>query len=392
MASSRSRQRVVVVGAGVMGSAAAWFLARRGHQVTLVEQFGPDHEQGSSHGCSRIFRMAYGEARYARFARSALDHWRRLEAEAQTALLEFTGGVDHGMPQATALVAAGMAAAGVRHREMRAGEAQERWPGMRFEPPVIYQPDAGRLDAVGVLRALRRGAADHGATMLFDTAVLDVRANGARAEVVLADAVLVADAVVLTVGAWLPAMLGRLGGQLPSLLAGPLVGLPPGTDGRAAFTVTQEQVVYLPLREPGAAGAHRWPVFLHHVTVTDDVANKGFGYYGLRTPDRGIKIGEHGTGPQIDPARPRPAPSAQVTAKIGAYAARWLPGVRASAAAADTCLYTSTPDGEFVLRRAGPVVVCSACSGHGFKFAPLIGARAAALACGAADGRGSLER
>src|SRR5262249_44261206 len=103
---------VIVVGGGVMGSAAAWWLARRGRTVTLVEQYGPGHRRGSSHGGSRIFRFAYPDADYVRMARAALPLWRELEEDAGVRLLETTGGIDMGPTAAVEAVAQGLAAGG----------------------------------------------------------------------------------------------------------------------------------------------------------------------------------------------------------------------------------------------------------------------------------------
>ncbi len=349
-----------------MGAATSWWLAREGHQVTLLEQFEQGHKNGSSHGCSRIFRLAYTEPGYARFARSALGLWRLLEDEAQTGLLHITGGVDHGVRQATQQVARALEEAGVAVTEMRPAEAAERWTGLEFDNTVIFQPDAGRLAAAAAVRAMQDEAVRHGATVRFGARVLEVRGSGERAEVVLADGVLRADVVVLSMGCWLPGMLAKLTAQWPRLGHLPV------------FRVTQEQPAYFPVVRESS----EWPVFLHHRSVTSGANNSGFGYYGLLTPERGIKVGEHATGPEVDPASPRPGPSAAALARTEDYVARWLPGAAPAAAAVDTCLYTSTPDGEFVLRRDGPVVVCSPCSGHGFKFAPAIGRLTAALATG----------
>jgi sarcosine oxidase len=108
----------------------------------------------------------------------------------------------------------------------------------------------------------------------------------------------------------------------------------------------------------------------------------GLGYYALGAPGQGVKLGEHGTGPVLaDPDRRVPADPA-VTDRLRRYAAEWLPGVTPEPLSVDSCLYTSTPDEDFVLRRVGPVVVCSPCSGHGFKFVPAIGEATAALAAG----------
>ena len=104
---------VVVVGAGAMGAAAAWHLARRGRQVVVAEQFGPAHERGSSHGASRIFRFAYRDRRYVRLAARALPLWRELESDAATTLLEQTGQLDHGPSGAVEEIEANLRAAGL---------------------------------------------------------------------------------------------------------------------------------------------------------------------------------------------------------------------------------------------------------------------------------------
>lgn len=249
---------------------------------------------------------------------------------------------------------------------MRPAEAAERWSGLRFNTAVIFQPQAGRLAAATAVRVLQNEAVRRGAAVRFGVRVLDVSSKGEHAEVILADGVLRADVIVLSMGAWLPRILARLTAELPGLGSLP------------AFKVTQEQPAYFPVLNQSS----EWPIFLHHHSVTGGASNSGFGHYGLLTPDRGIKVGEHATGPEVDPAGQRPGPSAQALARIEDYAARWLPGAARAAAGVDTCLYTSTLDGEFVLRRDGPVVMCSPCSGHGFKFTPAIGRLTAALAIG----------
>ncbi|MBA2282262.1 MAG: FAD-dependent oxidoreductase, partial [Acidimicrobiia bacterium] len=126
-------QRVdaVVVGAGAVGASTAWWLARRGRHVVVVEQFDRGHARGSSHGATRIFRFAYPDPTYVRLAQAALPLWRELEAEAGRTLLEVTGAVDHGDLAAIEATAEALRACGARHEVLTPAAAAERWPHMR---------------------------------------------------------------------------------------------------------------------------------------------------------------------------------------------------------------------------------------------------------------------
>ena len=346
------RYDVVVVGGGAMGAATARALAATGERVARVEQFVAGHDRGSSHGPSRIFRLAYRESAYVPLAQRALGLWRELSDECGVELLTTTGGIDHGPAAVLDEIETGLAAHGASAQRLTAGAAHERWPGMRFDGDVLLQPDAGRIDADASVHSLHRRAADLGAEVLTATRVTGLQIRDSEAEVVTTGSTLVADVVVLAAGAWLSKMVAPLGlaNQLP------------------AMTVTQEQPAYFDT--PDAAG---WPVFVHHTDMP---------HYGLFTPGLGVKVGEHGTGVVVDPDARPPADDARVR-RLSAYVEQWLPGAAATASRVDTCLYTTTPDESFVLRRFGRVVVCSACSGHGFKFVPAIGERVAALALGA---------
>jgi sarcosine oxidase len=348
------RTDLLVVGGGAMGSATAWWAARAGREVVLLERHLGHHAHGSSHGRSRIFRLAYADPYYVGVARDAYALWRTLEAESGTALLTVTGGVDHGLPGEVAAVAAELAAAGVPYALLPAAEAAERWPGMRFAGDVVHQPDAGRLDADLVVTTLHAEAARHGADLRFGVAAVAARLApyGVLVETAAGE-VVEARSVVLAAGAWLPGLLGSV--PAPA-------GLPP-------LRVTQEQPVYFAARDPAAV----WPSFVHR--------GAGVPYYGLGAPGDGVKAGEHGSGRVVDPDARLPV-DPEAVARVEAYAAAWLPGVEPRALRVDSCLYTTTPDESFVLRREGPVTVCSPCSGHGFKFVPAIGRLTAGLASG----------
>ena len=339
----------VVVGAGAMGSSTAWWLARRGRSVVLLEQFERGHDRGSSHGATRIFRLAYPSPAYARLAQEALPLWRELEDDAGQVLLETTGAVDHGDSTSIDATAAALAACGARHELLDAAAAEERWPHMRFEGRVLFHPDGGRCRAAATVRALQDRAAAHGADVRFGVgpAVVEPTASGDGVVVRAGDDEWRAPVAVVTAGAWAAAV------------AGTLVDLP-------ALTVTREQIQHF-----GPADTS-WPSFIHHRQPW---------VYGVADAEEGMKVAEHHVGAVVDPDVPG-GPDAAAAAAMGRYVARWFPVLDPTPRHLATCLYTSTADERFVLERRGAVVVGSPCSGHGFKFTPLIGRLLADLATG----------
>lgn len=349
------RYDVVVVGGGAMGAATACAARERGASVAMIEQFQIGHDRGSSHGRSRVFRLAYRDPAYVQFAQRAFALWRVLEEESGVALLTRTGGVDHGVPVAIDEIAQTLAGCGVSHERLGPDAAGDRFPGMRFGEAVLYQPDAGRLNADHTVLALHRRADVLGVELAYGERVLDVRCGAQQAEVLTGPRVVTGRVAVIAAGAWAPKLLASqpFARELPT------------------FTITQEQPGFFDAR-----GSGDWPSFLHHHAESGRL---GFGHYGLFEPGSGVKVGEHGTGPVVDPDGRPPVDSARQE-RLERYVADWLPGVAPSALRVDSCLYTSTPDEQFVLRRFGPVVVCSPCSGHGFKFVPAVGERTAALA------------
>jgi sarcosine oxidase len=342
---------VIVVGAGAMGTATARSLAERGRSVLLLERFEIGHARGSSGGPTRIFRLSYDHPDYVRMARSALAEWRELEARAGEPLLITTGGLDVG--EGARSNAAALEAAGERFEYLSAEAITERWPGLRLPPgtEAFVQEDGGVCMAERTVRAQARLAEEGGATILSGTTVEVIHVTGTGAEARTPDSTYRADVVVLTAGAWAVPLLVGAGHPLP-------------------LVPSLEQVTYFELEEPSPLP-----------TVIDWTIDGAHTPYVVPHPEEpgAFKVAVHRSGPSVDADARSFEPDPARVAAVTAYAAdRFAP--HHATGITDTCLYTNTPDEDFVLDRRGPLVVGSACSGHGFKFTPLIGRILADLA------------
>ncbi|MER8000597.1 FAD-dependent oxidoreductase [Streptomyces sp. NPDC095613] len=355
---SRVDVDVVVVGAGLAGAATAWQMAGRGVAVAVVEAYRAGHRHGSSHGSSRIFRRTYEDPFYVGLTGRAAEYWRELESDSGTVLRRRTGGLDMGAGSAPEKLAGALAGAGVPYELLTSREAGLRWRGLRFEGPVLHHPEAGVLDPAATVEACLRRAAERGAEVLTGTRVV-------RAEYPVSGGVrlrtdtgteLSARRAVVAAGAWLPVLAGVFDIPVPPL------------------EVTQQQVFHFRQDEPDAD----WPVFLHR----GDVQVFGVPSGSDAGPAPAVKVAELGNGTPTTADLRSGVPDAASRAAVTEFVRTRLPGLRGEPVAESTCLYTSTGDGDFVLDRHGPVVVVSPCSGHGAKFAPLIGAMTADLTLG----------
>lgn len=162
---------VVVVGAGLMGSAAAWAATRRGLSTVLLEQFALGHDRGSSHGSARIVRRAYPDPCYLQIAGRAMDPWRELEFDSDRTLMQITGGIDYGTRRNPEYIARVLADQAVPHELLTAASAGQRWPGIGFHGPVLFHPQAGTVDAALAVRTAISCAERRGAVVRADTHV-----------------------------------------------------------------------------------------------------------------------------------------------------------------------------------------------------------------------------
>lgn len=359
----------VVVGAGLAGAATAWQLAARGHQVTLLERDVPAAHDGSSHGSARIFRYAYPDPFYTHAVKESKALWDGLALDAGTELVIPFGAVDYGPERNPRLLASVLATAGVEHQLFTAEEARNRWPQIAFDTEVLWHPGAGVIDAETSVNAMVALAVRAGARVLtgWDVARIERRGAGYRVHSP-AGGTVDAGNLVISAGGWLPRLLESL--PLPS---GFLAALP-------KFTVRQEQAFHFRYKDAARFPAGAWPTFIHKAA---DI--QAYGLPGGRDAGfAGQKVAEYNGGRilpsaaeqtgEVDPAN---------RARVMDYVRRCLPGLEPEPYAETTCLFTNTPTEDFLIDRAGNLTIVSPCSGHGAKFAPLIGQWAADLATGA---------
>jgi sarcosine oxidase len=323
---------IAVVGAGIMGSATAYALAREGRDVTLYEQFEVGHTRGSSHGRSRIVRLAYPDVEFVELARESFSGWRELEREAGVELLELNGLLELVDDLAQGSGAA-LDAAGADYELLPADAARARWPvGVPEGWTALFQPEAGIVRADLAHRAFVEQAVAYGATLREH-----VRLDSLDA--------IEADVLVVTAGPWVTEFFSDL-----------------------PLKVTRETIVYF----------HRDGAPLPSVVQLDPVT-RGHALYSLHDPVYGLKAGVHHAGAEIAPDD-EGGPDPALVDRVAEWVSRTYLDADPEPVAAETCIYTTTPDERFILERRGRVVIGSACSGHGFKFAPAIGRRLAQMA------------
>ena len=356
----------VVVGAGLAGAATAWSLTRRDHEVTVVERAQPAAPDGSSHGSARIFRYAYRDAFYTRLVVEARKGWDQLERVSRKELITSTGSLDFGGTRDPRALAGVLEAAGVEHELLDREEARSRWPQIAVDTETLWHPGAGVIDSETAVKTMLDQAVKHGARLVTDWELARITKAPSRFRLTAANgAELDAEKVVVAAGGWLPHMLADL--QLPS---GFLSALPP-------LQVSQEQAYHFPYRD----GTMRWPTFIHKSPSMQTYSLPG----GRDAAFRGQKLAEYNAGPKMRSAVHQTGTIHPANrAKLIEYVTEFLPGLVPEPYAETTCLFTNTPTEDFVVDGVDGVVLVSACSGHGAKFAPLIGDIAADVATGSA--------
>jgi sarcosine oxidase len=351
---------VVVVGLGAMGSATLYEIARRGLRGVGIDRFSPPHTQGSTHGRTRIIREAYFEhPLYVPLVRRAYELWDELERESGRTLFHRTGGLMIGPADGTLVAGAQRSAIehDVPHEMLSASDVRRRWPA--YHPPdghaALFELRAGLLLPERCIETYLSLAQHRGATVRLDEVATGWRRDGAGFAVTTTSATYYANHVVVAAGPWLPDLVGDL-------------GLP--------LTIERQMFHWF---EPGSRhelhAAERCPLALWEFEPDRMVAT---------FPDLGdgVKVGVHHEGELTNPTSVRRKTTADEDRSIAELLSRLMPDAAGRQLEARVCLYTNTPDHDFLID-AHPVdpgvLLVSPCSGHGFKFASAIGEIAADL-------------
>lgn len=345
---------VIVIGAGAMGSATLYHLARRGIRALGLERFDIPHTMGSSHGVTRIIRLAYCEhPSYVPLLRRAYELWRELERLSGQRLLHITGGIDAGPPGGAVFEGSRESCRvhSLPHEILTSAEVTARFPSYRLprDSMAVYQPDAGFLLPEGCIQAHVALARENGAAIHTRERVLDWDASGGWVKVRTENGAYEAEQLVIAAGAWT----GKLVGPLAELAK-------PERQVLAWFQPGRPE-----LFEP-----ERFPVFNLEL---ESGRYYGFPIFGVP----GFKVGKyHHRREPIDPDDPRRDCNQDDEELLRSFVRQCFPGGDGAALALCACIFTNTPDEHFILDRHPEfqrVLIASACSGHGFKFASVIG-------------------
>lgn len=353
---------VIVAGVGAMGSAACWQLARRGRRVLGLERFDIPHAMGSSHGVNRIIRLAYFEhPSYVPLLRRAYQLWRETEQLFGEQLLHVTGGLDVGMPDGR-LVSGSLAACrehDLDHEMIDARDLMRRFPAYRLPPDYVgnYQPDAGFVMSERALIAQATMAIAAGAEIRAREPIAGWEpTSGGGVRVTTPKGVYEADRLILSTGAW-------IGDHAPAL---------------AGLAVPERQVLgWFQPRQPEHFKLGAFPVSIVQTAETNCYQFPVFGVPGFKI---GIFHHRRQSGHADGLSR---EPDAEDEAALRAVVRDVFPGADGATLALRACMFTNTPDEHFivdVLPGFPQVVVASPCSGHGFKFASVMGEILADLA------------
>ncbi len=355
---------VIVVGVGGMGSAACFNLARRGHRVLGLERHYIGHVHGSSHGLTRIIRLAYHEGpEYVPLVRRAMTLWRETGEKFGEPLMFTTGSLEIG-PEGGTFLAGSLAAAAehaLPHKIMGASEINQRFQGLNLPSDHIgmFQPDGGFIASERAIVAHVKLARVAGATIHNRRPVLEwAPITGGGVRIITADGVYEAGRLIISAGAW-------LGDLVPELAA---VAMPERQVAGWFRPASPER--YLPAN---------FPVTLLEVEEGP--------YYMLPSwGGPGVKIGRHHhRGERGHPDTLRAAPGPEDEALLRRCLARYAPDANGPALSLVTCLYTNAPDEHFIIDTLpgnADVIVASPCSGHGYKFASVVGEILADMATG----------
>lgn len=349
---------VIVLGAGIMGSSAAYHISKTGQKVLLLEQFALDHKLGSSNDYTRIIRYFYDHPAYVNLAKANYPAWMEFEQETEQTFFIRTGGIDFGRPDQPYLQNAIAAATAVNlpFETLSPAAAQQRFPQFRFNEDmiVIYQESSGLLAAQRSVAAHVQMAQRYGATVKDHTPVTRIIPHANSVEVLTPEGHYTADRLIITAGSWA----GRISSEL---------------DLKLPLTPTRCQVAYFRGDEPRNFETDRFPIFIAHVP---DVYGP-YVLYGLPSfENSGVKIAFHGGQAFSHPSEIDYTPDDAAVTDLRRFARDHIPGADSPLVSTRICLYTLTPDEHFIIDQHPQhphIIIAAGFSGHGFKFGPIVG-------------------
>jgi sarcosine oxidase len=353
---------IIVLGLGGIGSGAAYWLARRGKSSVLgLEQFELGHVRGESQDHSRIIRLSYHAPHYVRLAKRAYESWATLETESNTRVVLKTGGVDLG-PRAGAIPLSGyadaMKACGVEFERLDAAEIMRRWPQFSLTDDIegLFQADSGIVMAARANDTHRRMARSNGAVLRDNAPVERIVDREGEIEVRAGGTTYRCGKLVIAAGPWTNRALANFGIQIP-------------------LEITKEQVTYFAAPDAASFAPERFPVWIW----MDDPSFYGFPVFG----EAGPKVAQDAGGKTVDPDTRTFDPDAENFARVERFLQRYLPSALGPVIYTKTCLYTLTPDRDFVidLVPGHPNISFAIGAGHAFKFASVIGRILGELVC-----------
>lgn len=358
----------IVLGLGAMGSASVYQLAKRGANVLGIDQFSPPHSHGSTHGDTRITRLAIGEGEeYVPLAIRSQELWREIEHDSRSKLLFQTGGliISSEAPMSSLHVenffTNTIAAAekyGIEHEKLSTGEIRKRFPQFNIANNEIgyFEPEAGYLLPEECIRAQRNLAAKHGATLHTNEKAFSFASDGSRVQLRTERDTYTASNLVITAGPWLPEFLGP--------------------DYSSLFEVYRQVLYWFDIEKDARElfAPERFPIFIWNLQGKE---HGMYGFPAVNGPNGGVKIAteefEKTTTPDtID----RTVSAAEIETMYESFVSPYFPALTGHCLKAVTCLYTTLPGSRFLIDRHPEyenIIVASPCSGHGFKHSAAIG-------------------
>jgi sarcosine oxidase len=342
---------IIVAGLGAMGAATASALARRGARVLGLDRFHPPHDRGSSHGETRVIRAAYFEhPLYVPLVRAAYDRWHALEARSGHQLLVETGVLLVGEPSSELMTGARRSAEehGVPYESLTRDQLVRRYRAIVPAAGAVglLEPGGGALYPELCIASFLDEAAEAKAELHFDEPLVSWRPAADSVEVATARGSYSCQRLLLAAGAWIP-------GLLPEL----------------PLQVERQVLHFFDPPDPRPFRADALPVFLFEEA-------SGPVWYGVPDLGRGLKVGLHHQGAPIEPDTLDRTVGASDVDAVRRLLRERMPGADVAPARSIVCMYTNTPDGHFLIDEhpATPrVTIASPCSGHGFKFASILG-------------------